>query len=391
MANTDQKQAGKLPADPAPAPAGGRQTTAEAPPAPAPRSLSGRRRLTIALTLLSLAVLGLLTALTRPARETVLTGIVTTDEVIVSAEIEGRLQKLLVRQGDAVKRGDLLGVIQPKEWQAEMAFYAHSEKQSAAQVAQAEADLKYQQEQTSNQIRQAEANLASAQAQVTQAKADQENAGLVFQREEELYHRGVEPVQAYDQARTANDAAKARVESLRKQVAAAEAAVALAQASAQQTAARQAALDASLQQQAAATAQKDRAQVRLDYTEIRAPIDGFVDVRAALQGEVVNPGQAIVTLIDPNNLWVRADVEEGCIDRILLDQTLKVRLPSGRVLDGKVFYRAQDADYATQRDVSRTKRDIKTFEIRLRCDNRDRELAVGMSAYVTLPPAKPPP
>jgi HlyD family secretion protein len=44
-----------------------------------------------------------------------------------------------------------------------------------------------------------------------------------------------------------------------------------------------------------------------------------------------------------------------------------------------------DAEYATQRDVSRTKRDIKTFEIRLRCDNRDRRLAVGMSAYVTLP------
>jgi HlyD family secretion protein len=44
-----------------------------------------------------------------------------------------------------------------------------------------------------------------------------------------------------------------------------------------------------------------------------------------------------------------------------------------------------DADYATQRDVSRTKRDIKTFEVRLRCDNSDRALAVGMTAYVILP------
>jgi multidrug resistance efflux pump len=342
----------------------------------------------IAAVLLGLAGLGILAALTKPASETVLTGIVTTDQVSVSSEIEGRLQKLLVQQGDAVKRGDLLGVIQPKEWQAEMAFYSHSEKQSAAQVAQAEADLRYQQEQTSNQIRQAQANLASAEDQVTQARADQENAGLVFQREEDLYHRGVEPVQAYDQARTANDAAKARVQSLRKQVLAAEAAVALAKANAQQTAARQAALDASLQQQLAANAQKDKAKVRLDYTEIHAPIDGFVDVRAALEGEVVNPGQAIVTLINPDDLWVRADVEEGYIDRIFLDQTLKVRLPSGRLLNGKVFYRGQDADYATQRDVSRTKRDIKTFEIRLRCDNRQRELAVGMSAYVILPPAK---
>jgi hypothetical protein len=47
-----------------------------------------------------------------------------------------------------------------------------------------------------------------------------------------------------------------------------------------------------------------------------------------------------------------------------------------------------DADYATQRDVSRTKRDIKTFEIRIRCDNQDRSLAVGMTAYVRLSIAK---
>ncbi len=47
-------------------------------------------------------------------------------------------------------------------------------------------------------------------------------------------------------------------------------------------------------------------------------------------------------------------------------------LPSGAVREGTVFFRGVDADYATQRDVSRTKRDIKTFEIRLRCDNRDR-------------------
>ena len=63
-------------------------------------------------------------------------------------------------------------------------------------------------------------------------------------------------------------------------------------------------------------------------------------------------------------------------------------MPSGAEREGTVFYRGVDADYATQRDVSRTKRDIKTFEVRLRCDNRDRSLAVGMTAYVTLPLAK---
>jgi len=64
---------------------------------------------------------------------------------------------------------------------------------------------------------------------------------------------------------------------------------------------------------------------------------------------------------------------------------LTVRLPSGQERQGTVFYRSVDAGFATQRDVSRTKRDVKTFEVRLRVDNADRKLAVGMTAYVMLP------
>ena len=139
------------------------------------------------------------------------------------------------------------------------------------------------------------------------------------------------------------------------------------------------------QQEAAVRAQRAKADVRLTYTELHAPIDGVVDVRAARIGEVVNPGQPVITLINPDDLWVRVDVEETYIDRVRIGDRLRVRLPSGEDRDGVVFYRGVDAAFATQRDVSRTKRDIKTFEIRLRVENRDRHLAVGMTAYVLLP------
>jgi RND family efflux transporter MFP subunit len=278
-------------------------------------------------TLISIIVLavvggGIYYASTRPASQIVLTGIVTTDEVIVSPEIQGRLQQLFVREGDLVTNGELLGQMQPEQWQADMAFYQSSELQTAA-------DLR-------------------------QAQADAENARLNFERIGGLYSNNVESVQAYDQSRTAYESARARVESVKKQI-------------------------------EAVTAQKDKAQVYLGYTEIRAPTNGIVDTRVAMQGEVVNAGQAIVTLINQDDLWVRADVEETYIDRIHLGDVLPVRLPSGAARQGTVFYRSVDADYATQRDVSRSKRDIKTFEIRLRCDNTDRSLAVGMTAYVTLP------
>ncbi|MEZ5289355.1 MAG: HlyD family efflux transporter periplasmic adaptor subunit, partial [Vicinamibacterales bacterium] len=136
---------------------------------------------------------------------------------------------------------------------------------------------------------------------------------------------------------------------------------------------------------AAAAAQRDKADVRLAYTEIRAPRAGLVDVRAAREGEVVSVGQPILTLVDPDDYWVRVDVEETYIDRIRLGDTFTVRLPSGVERPGTVIYRGADAGFATQRDVSRTKRDIRTFEVRLRVDNQDRRLALGMTAQVRLP------
>jgi HlyD family secretion protein len=253
--------------------------------------------------------------------EIVLTGMVTTDEVILSSRVMGALEELKVREGDKVTKGELVAQIEPQEWEADLNYYKSAEDVAVAQLAQ--------------------------------ATADQENARLTFEREENLYQTHVESVQNYDQARTAYDGARARVDSLNKQI-------------------------------FANRAQKEKSQVELAYTEIRSPINGIVDTRVAMQGEVVNPGQALVTIVDPDNLWVRADVEETYIDRVRLGDKLTVRLPSGAEREGTVFYRAVDADYATQRDVSRTKRDIKTFQIWLRCDNQDRALALGMTAYVIL-------
>jgi multidrug resistance efflux pump len=188
-----------------------------------------------------------------------------------------------------------------------------------------------------------------------------------------------------DQARIALTAVQAKLDALKKQVDAQRSAVALARSNAEQVLVRRSQVQTSEHMQAAASAQQAKADVRLAYTEIHAPIDGIVDVRAARVGEVVNAGQPIVTLINPDDLWVRADVEESYIDRVRIGDTLTVRLPSGVERQGTVFYRGADAGFATQRDVSRTKRDIKTFELRLRVDNKDRRLAVGMTAYVLLP------
>ena len=277
----------------------------------------------IILILLVLAAAGVIYYLvTRRPNQIVLTGIVTTDEVIVSPEIQGRIEHLYVDQGDPVTRGQLLAVIQPQEQLADVSYYGSTQQQFALQIEAAKADLQM--------------------------------AQLTYDRELPLFKQHAASAQDLDQARTNLEAAQARYE-------------------------------AAARQTAAAAAQKQKAEVVLGYTKLFSPINGFVDTRVALQGEVVNLAQAVVTLINPDDLWVRADVEETYIDLIHLGEKLSVTLPSGSQRQGTVFYRGIDADYATQRDVSRTKRDIRTFEIRVRCDNADRSLAVGMTAYVTLP------
>src|ERR1700689_4911008 len=96
-----------------------------------------KRKIPILIFILAVVAGGIYYATARQSSETVLTGIVTTDEVIVSPEIQGRLQQLLVQQGDTVTNGQLVAVIQPQEWNAQMQYYTNSARQSSAQVAQA--------------------------------------------------------------------------------------------------------------------------------------------------------------------------------------------------------------------------------------------------------------
>ena len=280
----------------------------------------------------------------------VLTGIVTTNDVIVSSQVGGRLSQLLVTEGSSVQPNQVIATLEPGELRADRAFYARSAEAMAAQMDAARSEI------------------AAAVAQDSEARANLANARRVFDRTQALLTGGGVSQQEVEAARTSLSVAEARVEAADRQVAN-----------------RRSALTAIDRQQAAAAAQTTKANVRLTYSEITAPSAGIVDVRAARVGEVITPGQPIVTLVNLDSLWVRADVEETYIDRVRLGDTLTVRLPSGAERKGTVIYRGVDADFATQRDVSRTKRDIKTFEVRLRVDNSDRRLAVGMTSYVLLP------
>ena len=357
----------------------------------------------------------------RPRPQTlVLTGTVDGNEVVVGSKITGRIVSLTVDDGQWVKAGDLIAVLDQDELRADQGAAGHAIAQARASAQQSVAQTELLANTLPTKVRQAEAQVAQTQAQLQQAQAQvaQTHAAAAkaqdnFNRIRPLVEKDINPPQDLVTAQTDLDSAKANeqaaqagveairravasaqagVEAIQRAVAAVEAALADAQQQERQVAVQQRQTDALRAAESQAEANAAAATARFGQTRIFAPASGIVTLRAARQGEVVNAGSPIVTLFDLSSTWVDADVEETYADLIAMGQTLRVRLPSGTETSGPVIYKAVEADFATQRDVSRTKRDIKTVAIRVRVSNPEGKLALGMTAWVMLPvPVLPPP
>src|SRR5262245_6279673 len=94
----------------------------------------------------------------RPASIT-LTGIVTTNDVIVSPQVAGQIGQLLVKEGDAVHKGQILVTITPDELKADSAYYSQNAAGFGSQVRESEAALRFEERQLSHETAQAEATL----------------------------------------------------------------------------------------------------------------------------------------------------------------------------------------------------------------------------------------
>ena len=315
-----------------------------------------------------------------------LIGIVDGNEVIISPQITGRMIRLTVDEGSVVKKGDLIAELDPKELQASLAAAKANVNSLEAQVKEAGHNYSWTDDQTVASLNQARAMLTSTRAQLEQARANLWRDQTDYERMQKLFDSAVASAQDRDHAQATLDASKANVRALEDSVKAQEGALAVAQANRKQVDVRQSEIATTLAQLQQARAAAAQVATQLGYTEIYSPLDGIVSVRVAKQGEVVQQGSPIVVVVDVDHLWVRADVEETYIDSIQFGQKLRVQLPSGDILDGELFFKGVENDFATQRDVSRTKRDIKTFAIKVSVPNTGHRLFTGMTATVLLPP-----
>jgi len=350
--------------------------------------VNARNRVFLILGLLTIGSLIWYLTTTRRSSDLQLIGTVDANEVIVSSKIPGRIQTLTVEEGQDVKAGQVIAVIESED-------LAAAAKAAEANAASGEWKLREAQEterqnsgETESGTLSAEAQVRAAQANLVQAQANLDHQRADTTRTVALAQQGIMSAQAHDEAVTSLQAAEAAVNMAKGNLATAEAQLRQAQAHELLTKVSARSVDETRDAAANAKALAQQARVQEGYSQVLAPVDGKVDVWAARQGEVVAAGTPIVTIRDLTQTWVYAPLPETQADSVKLNDSLRVVMPSGASVSGKVIAKAAEGDFATQRDVNGMKRDIKTIQIKLLIPNPGEEYVPGMTAEVYVPKEK---
>ena len=233
----------------------------------------------------------------------------------LASQVPGRVAELLVKDNQAVKRGEVILKIDPRDYEASLA--------------QARADLaagRSRVEQAQAQVNASQAKVAQAQAAVAAADAENQRAADDLKRYESVESRAVSK-SAFDLAQSQARAAAANLDAARSQAKAAEADVALSQAGVVTAGAAVQQAEAKLQQ----------AELNLSYTEILAPEDGRVTRRVVEQGAYIQPGQALMAIV-PRHYWVIANFKEIQLTHMRPGQPVEVGVDAypGRTFQGHV-------------------------------------------------------
>jgi multidrug resistance efflux pump len=320
-----------------------------------------------------------------------LSGVVAANEVIVAAKIDGRITRLHVSEGSRVAQNDLIAELGREEIEPDRERQQAAVQQQEAKLSQSREQLRLDRDRARTQLAGAQAQLQLAHSQREESKAELAQEQRDFERSSDLVKQGLMPRQDAEKVETSLRVTEARIRSLDDRVRVAQADLELARANERQVAVSAQEVEQIRAQLDQARAQLTQISARLGYTEVRAPLSGVVSLRVARQGEVIRQGDPIVTIIDLDDVWVRAEVEESYMNRVVVGQVLPVRLASGDELQGQVSFISPETEFATQRDVNRTKRDIKTFGIKVALSNSEHRLHSGMTAYVMLPAGLPQP
>jgi HlyD family secretion protein len=277
----------------------------------------------------------------------------------VGFAVAGRIQELLVREGEPVTRGQLLARLDAADLEARAETMRA--QAAAARAALAEAE-----------------EVAQARAGVRAAVRRLDDAGRDLDRALRLFEGGAISRESLDRAESVHDLAEAAVDQARQHLAILESG-----ARPERIAAQRAGLEA-------AEAAARQAEVALDHASIRAPFDGRVTIRHREPGETVQPGQPVVTVTDPTDRWVRIFIPETRMGAVALGQDASIESDTfrGRAYAGRVTFIATEAEFTPRSIQTREERVKLVFAARVQIvGDTALELKPGMPADVRLHPS----
>jgi HlyD family secretion protein len=345
-----------------------------------------------------------------PSNIITMTGRIEGDEASVAAKAAGRIGEVTVREGDQVQAGQIIATIEDDQLksreesaqaavQQSEARLVRSQQQIAvlqAQLAQSEMGVNQAGLDAEGRVHQAEAQLAGAEAQLAQAQVVYSQARYDAQQLTKLENQGVIPESSGRQARSVEEGQAATVQAARKQVEAARGGLTVAHAnqinpqirSSQSGAIQQQILQAQADVSGAqsdiqgARAQYREAQANRRDLQVIAPFAGTVATRTAEPGEVVAVGTPIITLVNLDEVYLRAFVTEGQIGRVKVGQPARVYLDSDprHSLDAVVTRINPEASFTPANTYFRDDRVKQVVGVRLQLTNAQRSAKPGMPA-----------
>ena len=312
----------------------------------------------VVITLIVLVILGIsqLQQFATQPREQFLQGQMEARRVLVAGKVPGRIEKLLVHEGDMVRKDSLVAVISSPEIEAKKI-----QAQGALGAAKAQAS-KARNGARSEDITALKAMANRAQEAATLAKN-------TYERVQKLYNEGVLPLQKRDEAETQMKASQSAADAARAQY---------NQALAGARSEDKAAANALVLQAKGANAEVD---AYLEETKIRTPISGEVSLKLAEEGEVVGSGMPIIAVTDLNDSWAVFHLREDYLKNVYKGKKFYLQVPAlDKTVEMVVSYIASVGDYATWRSSKESSGfDLKTFEVRMRPTHKVENLRPGMS------------
>ena len=296
-----------------------------------------------------------------------LSGTVEARQVDLAFQVRGRIAELAVDEGGQLETGELAARLDSRDYRAALARAEAEAEAARNHLARLEAGSRTQ------EIRAAEARLAEARAERTFARAE-------VQRVEGLIGRDLASREELDRARRNRDVAQARV-------AAAEESLALLREGPRKEEIAQARAELEARQAAV-----DAASLDLQHTRLESPVPGTVTTRLAEAGEVVAPGQPVLRVADLTRPWVRAYLPEPDLARVRPGQTADVRVDGlpGHVFEGTLSFIAPEAEFTPKTVETRALRVDLVYRVKVRVEDPEGRLKVGMPADVRVSPAKSP-